>query len=435
MHARTFIPCLLLAVFLMSPLASANHERTHAIRYEAGQNLCTPPQEGDWEIPRGVVVVCAAQDVVVPGHIFLDVGAELHVVDGTDLTFAGSGNHMIQSLRSDSHLGPGTGFFVDGNARIKAVDDATWSLHAGAETRTIIQNSELTGYNELIAGPLSTPESSFRLHDTHLTNGGKVLVLASREANVSITNNLIVGAIDAVTLHGGSAMVKNNTITGCMRGIILTDNAAPQIKGNTISTCTQPFMQDPSPGACSISAILQGNDFTATTTPAVGCMEASGNYWGPLGPNVEGLSVDAWSQRPLHPDRLPRLEVTWTGDETNHNIILDASQSLPSKLHDSPLTFTWSFGDGTTAEGDVVNHQYYTRGEHQIRLLVQDEIGLAQEWIQSVYVGNPSDAGGESLALQSLPVAQEDRSSPGAGFGASLLALVGLAAMVARRRC
>lgn len=375
-------------------------------------------------------MVCTAQDVVVPGHILLNVGAELHVVDGTNLSFVGSGNHIIHSLRSDSNLGPGTGFFVAGNARIAAVGDASWSLHAGAETRTAIHDSELLGYDELIAGPLSSPESSFHLQGSRLTGGHEVLVLASDLANVSITNNMITGAIDAVTLHGGSAIVENNTIAKCVRGIVLMANAAPQIQNNTISNCTQPIMQDPSPGACSMDAVLRGNDFTAATIPALGCMDAPDNFWGPLGPSAGGLRVESWSQQPLHPDRLPRLDVKWGGDETNHNVIMDASGSRPSKLHGADLTYSWSLGDGTTAKGDVVSHQYYTRGDHQVHLLVEDELGLAREWVEVIHVGEPPVHDPGSLELQSLSESSEDRSSPGIG----LLAVVGLVALAMRRR-
>ncbi len=58
----------------------------------------------------------------------------------------------------------------------------------------------------------------------------------------------------------------------------------------------------------------------------------------------------------------------------NEEVVLDASAS-----HDPDggiVAYEWNLGDGTTAQGMVVRHQYRTPGTYNVRLIVRDDAGL-----------------------------------------------------------
>jgi PKD repeat protein len=62
----------------------------------------------------------------------------------------------------------------------------------------------------------------------------------------------------------------------------------------------------------------------------------------------------------------------------------DASGS--SDPNDDPLTYAWELGDGTTATGEVVEHEYATEGDYEVNLTVTDDDGVDDETSRTVSV-------------------------------------------------
>ncbi|MFB6230693.1 MAG: PKD domain-containing protein, partial [Salinibacter sp.] len=52
-----------------------------------------------------------------------------------------------------------------------------------------------------------------------------------------------------------------------------------------------------------------------------------------------------------------------------------AFEASINKEADSPLTYTWNFGDGATASGLLANHTYNSAGEYNIQFQVSNEGG------------------------------------------------------------
>ncbi len=74
----------------------------------------------------------------------------------------------------------------------------------------------------------------------------------------------------------------------------------------------------------------------------------------------------------------------------NNATAFDASKSIDSD--GDPLTYRWEFGDGTTAEGVSVQHQYAKRGEYQVRVIASDNSGGACASSSSGFVATVNEA-------------------------------------------
>jgi PKD repeat protein len=64
----------------------------------------------------------------------------------------------------------------------------------------------------------------------------------------------------------------------------------------------------------------------------------------------------------------------WPKDPfTDESVTFDASAS--SDPDGDPLRFRWDFGDGSSAEGKIVQHTYKKAGEYVVILTVSDPAG------------------------------------------------------------
>ena len=76
------------------------------------------------------------------------------------------------------------------------------------------------------------------------------------------------------------------------------------------------------------------------------------------------------------PDGNPIAAISDIGQTViGQNIALDAKASFDPTNSNSKLTYTWNFGDGTTASGITVNHTYQTTGHYTLTLTVTSQTG------------------------------------------------------------
>ncbi|MBL7857984.1 MAG: PKD domain-containing protein [Cyclobacteriaceae bacterium] len=86
------------------------------------------------------------------------------------------------------------------------------------------------------------------------------------------------------------------------------------------------------------------------------------------------------------PNGEPIVDVVVTPAEVTlgESMQFDASGSVD--LDGSIVSYTWNFGDGATASGDVVEHTYAMDGIFNIALVVEDNSGLKSYWNSSVNI-------------------------------------------------
>jgi hypothetical protein len=84
--------------------------------------------------------------------------------------------------------------------------------------------------------------------------------------------------------------------------------------------------------------------------------------------------------------------------ESGEEITFNASRT---ESENAIQYYNWSFGDGETAQGEVVTHSYSQDGIYSVELTVEDVNGTTTRRIKQVYIGGIlSKRGGEFPALQ-----------------------------------
>ncbi|MEP6327170.1 LamG-like jellyroll fold domain-containing protein [Sulfitobacter pontiacus] len=108
---------------------------------------------------------------------------------------------------------------------------------------------------------------------------------------------------------------------------------------------------------------------------------------------IESLGVGAaMTQFNLFPDELEATFLSESdvdlGDDTHFTF--DARLTADANgLVENGATFSWDFGDGTTAEGAVVEHEYASYGDHVVRLTVTTADGQTSTNTAIAHVGDP----------------------------------------------
>jgi cytochrome c len=87
-------------------------------------------------------------------------------------------------------------------------------------------------------------------------------------------------------------------------------------------------------------------------------------------------------------NRAPIAKVT--GDQTMGGLPLTVNFSAESSLdlEGDPLIYRWDFGDGNTAEGINVSHQFTQAGNYQVTMTVSDDKGLSSSTSYQIVAGN-----------------------------------------------
>ena len=98
-----------------------------------------------------------------------------------------------------------------------------------------------------------------------------------------------------------------------------------------------------------------------------------------------------WIQNWLNPNHAPVAVITasTTSGEAPLEVSFDASQSYDPD--GDQITYKWDFGDGTTGEGEVVQHGFGSAGSYTVQLQVTDGKGKSDTASKVVSVSQPSD--------------------------------------------
>lgn len=101
----------------------------------------------------------------------------------------------------------------------------------------------------------------------------------------------------------------------------------------------------------------------------------------------------------------PTAEFTFNNSNPSPGQSVEFNASLSSSPNGNITDYFWEFGDGTTATGEVVTHNYTTSGNYDVTLTVVDEFDRTADETKQVVV--------ESATLPSGDVAFEDLNQDG----------------------
>lgn len=76
----------------------------------------------------------------------------------------------------------------------------------------------------------------------------------------------------------------------------------------------------------------------------------------------------------------------------------------------SIVSYTWSFGDGTTKTGETVDHTYTSPGTYNVTLSVEDDVGVVSNTTRTLTV-LPARPQVESVVVSNAPLNQSDAGS------------------------
>lgn len=148
---------------------------------------------------------------------------------------------------------------------------------------------------------------------------------------------------------------------------------------------------------------LDGKEICQTTTPTTTEMDCT--FQAEPGPSKFTLTAFFTDgQESLHSEPYPfeLLEPTIKADFSVRavpgsnplRVTFDGSTSTVLQPDINIVQYSWNFGDGTTATGEIVNHIYQTAGSYTVILTVIDSLGNRTTATTNVIVGanNPSSS-------------------------------------------
>ena len=90
---------------------------------------------------------------------------------------------------------------------------------------------------------------------------------------------------------------------------------------------------------------------------------------------------------PNNPNLKPSFTVTPSSPQAYSTTLFDASATTnQGQPCGASCTYAWDFGDGTTATGMKVTHDYHTAGSKTVRLVVTDSVGAQALSVQNLTV-------------------------------------------------
>lgn len=214
--------------------------------------------------------------------------------------------------------------------------------------------------------------------------------------------SLTMSAIpDSISHDGGSQAAIKATVIGPDGK---PQSAVPLRVDMNVNGVPQDF------GTLSARTIVTGNDgvasvvYTAPPSPSNGVFGTCGSLPGtcvaivatPTGSNFQtavSQSVLIRLVPPgviLPPASTPTAAFTFSPQPATANLPLqfDASTSQPGIGASQIITYSWTFGDGTTGSGKTVTHTYAAQNSYNVTLTVTNDRNLSASTTQSVTVGS-----------------------------------------------
>ena len=100
------------------------------------------------------------------------------------------------------------------------------------------------------------------------------------------------------------------------------------------------------------------------------------------------------------------VSVTPETPQVGESVEFDASASRT--VDGTILSYTWDFGDGSTAAGETVTHAFTDPGEYEVTFAFVDDSGLEKTAVVAVTVGD----GGESSDTDATPTPSDAEATP-----------------------
>jgi len=96
---------------------------------------------------------------------------------------------------------------------------------------------------------------------------------------------------------------------------------------------------------------------------------------------------------------LAKFSVSASSGAPALSVNFDAAASVDFELGGQIASYSWDFGDGTTATGAQAQHTYSQNGTYRVRLRVTDSSGQYDDAWRTIGVSNPPTAASQSLSV------------------------------------
>lgn len=379
-----------------------------AVHATAEQN-CNPPSDGNWVI-QAQTVTCYGRDITVQ---------TLDIEYGATVTL----DHVNLVIDARADYVPGSNYWYgitvhEGTSpaipTTLIVQDSTASaLHSNMRpTMDVFADGILRILRSTVQDFYSispTPDAQeFTLQDSkflHLDGGVFDSYIATHADPTTIQDNYFEGSSIHFIYTESTPTIVGNTMTDCFRAVDLRTNAKPVMHDNTITNCQVAIVPGnndvSSPQSISSNDLYENRNIEYCTGDASTCPtgevrfpgDCTQNWWGDIGPDPTRIFQCTYTparSTPVHPERLPSVSVsTIPSTATRGQSINFSGSGAPSQTFGFPIaSYTWSFGDGATANTASANHAYANPGTYLVQFKVADTKGISRSSYQTLTVPN-----------------------------------------------
>lgn len=201
------------------------------------------------------------------------------------------------------------------------------------------------------------------------------------------THGITVGETAGLTIRNNSVLHAKSEMHG-LEGVVTIPNinikpasTSVAIEGNITGGITG-YENQPGWTVDGNAIIQPAGYFEAFVTSSLDAVAGAHNFVALPGGLIETLQAGATrTQFDDAPDILtPQFQVH-SDLASSHVLILDASLTVGplGLVSESDADFLWSFGDGSTAEGRIVKHEYASPGHHDVTLTVAAKDGTTAQ--------------------------------------------------------
>lgn len=288
------------------------------------------------------------------------------------LLSSGSGDHsdMIQFWTSGTTT-PSTNIIIRGNILDMGDGDATQS---------IFMRNEVVDQN--LAG-IEMYYQNVKIENNTIYNGHSHGISVGETDGLTIQNNTVLYGGDANAWNISGVKIPKISVASGSKDVIIDGNISSKVSG----------FGSQSDWVVSGNAIIHPNNYfehfvTSSIDTEMGVHKFSvlpGSLVDQLsaGSDIIHAEYDAGTL-------IPQFQV-YSADTSAETLVFDASLSLGPQgfLSETEANFLWNFGDGSTANGQIVKHEFDAPGYHDVELTIVAEDGTtAKEYYTAGIAGN-----------------------------------------------
>ncbi|MCU4744321.1 right-handed parallel beta-helix repeat-containing protein [Natronoglomus mannanivorans] len=417
----------------------------------------------DYNFLNGAIGVWHSPDATVSGNEVTDVGsAGIQVVESDRASI--TNNEVTNADRAGVSFRVDLGHTYEGTTTISenTLENTGWGIHLdGVEHVDVLENEiteavngiEADNVDELLVDGNVIDRAShqgmrlghgpalLRVDNTTVTNntvtdsGASGIELTNRYGTVvegnTVTGSVEVGIDTEIDDAGGS--VANNTLSHNEEGLSVTgfgstDLVNTSVVGNTIEDNHELGITVGGDQNVTVSEnAIAGNGEGLLYTGGINVLDATDNWWGaadgPSGGETDpetGAVADGsgdslategdWDERGIAFDPWVGKLAYFTVDCEDETCTFDASAGeYPGEI----ATHDWTFGDGATDTGELVEHTYDEPGTYTVTLTAEAEDGTTGT--HSETVGIDGDTTGCDVVVSAGDSVQTGIDSAAAG--------------------